>query len=226
MPFHRLRQQVSEYSALLHARGWVANHDGNVSVREGPGEFLCTPTAWSKRSVGTEDVLVVDRDGKVRQGRHKVFGEWHLHKAVFQARPDVNAILHAHPPTACGFAVAGRPLGRPGIAEMVVSLGADIPLIPYGAPKSDVLERAVATSAEVYDAVVLANHGVMTWGDDLEQAYLRMELVEHWARILAVAHQLGGPVMLPDADVQKLLEARTAAGLGPKARSPLLKKPG
>src|SRR5687768_11631221 len=113
MPFHRLRQDVARYAQLLHERGWVANHDGNVSVRDAPGEFLCTPTAWSKRLVSPEDVLVVDISGKVRAGRRKLFGEWHLHRAVYTARPDAMAVLHAHPPTATGFSVAGRSLGRP-----------------------------------------------------------------------------------------------------------------
>lgn len=216
-----LGQSLAEYARALHARGWVANHDGNVSARGEPGEFLCTPTAVSKRAVKAEDVLVVDAEGKVRAGRHKVFGEWHLHRAVYQARPDAQAVLHAHPPTACGFAVAHKPLGRPAIAEMIVSLGPDIPLIPWAAPKDARQDEAVRHAFLEHDAVLLAGHGVVTCGDDLEQAYLRLELVEHWARILVVAQQVGGPVAIPEADVQKLLAARKAAGLGPAGRSPI-----
>ncbi|MEW5848555.1 MAG: class II aldolase/adducin family protein [Myxococcota bacterium] len=223
MPYHRLRQDVARYAQMLHERGWVANHDGNVSVRDAPGEFLCTPTAWSKRLVTPEDVLVVDMSGKVRSGRRKPFGEWHLHKAVYTARPDAMAVLHAHPPTATGFAVAGRSLGRPAIAEMVVSIGEEIPLLPFTPPRCDKGDETLRKAVEIHDAVVLANHGVITLGDDLEQAFLRMELVEHWARILLTATQLGGAVPLPGDDVKKLLEARTKAGLGPQGRSPFKK---
>lgn len=221
MPFHRLRQDVARFACLLHERGWIANHDGNVSVRDQPGEFLCTPTAYSKRLVNPEDVLVVDLGGKVRSGRRNVFGEWHLHRAVYSARPDAHAVLHAHPPTACGFAVAGKSLGTPAIAEMIVSLGDAIPLLPYAMPKDERGDQALMKAVETYDAVLLGNHGVLTLGDDLEQAYLRMELVEHWARILLNATALGGPVPLPPGDVQKLLEARAKAGLGPQGRSPI-----
>lgn len=222
--FPALRKDVARYSHLLHERGWVANHDGNVSVRAEPGEFLCTPTAWSKRLVSTEDVLIVDGAGKVRAGRHKAFSEWHLHRAIYEARPDAQAVLHAHPPVACGFAVAGKPLGRPALPEMIVSLGAEIPLIAYAPPKSDAQDAAIRKAALDVDALVIANHGVVTFGDDLEQAFLRMELVEHWARILLTAQQLGGVQALPEADVQKLLAARASAGLGAEGRR-ALKKP-
>jgi L-fuculose-phosphate aldolase len=218
MSTHRLKQDLAEYSQLLHERGWVANHDGNASARGEPGEFLCTPSAWSKRLIQPGDILIVDGNGKLRAGRHKVFGEWHLHKAIYLARPDAQVILHAHPPTASGFAVAHKGLGRPAIAEMVVSIGPEIPLIPWALPKSEKQDEALAKAAQVADAVLLAGHGVLTWGDDLEQAYLRMELVEHWARILLVAQQVGGPVAIPDGEMAKLLEARAAAGLGPQGR--------
>lgn len=215
------KQDVARYATALHDRGWVANHDGNLSVRGEPGEFHCTPTAWSKRLVTPGDLITVSLDGKLRAGRHKVFGEWHLHRAVYQARPDARAVIHAHPPTACGFAVAHKGLGRPAIAEMVVSLGPEIPLVAWAAPKNDKQDEAIRHAFEVHDAVLMAGHGVLTCGDDLEQAYLRLELVEHWARILLVAQQVGGAVAIPEADVQKLLAARAAAGLGPQGRSPV-----
>lgn len=218
MSTHRLKQDIAEYAQLLHSRGWVANHDGNVSARGEPGEFLCTPSAWSKRLVQPGDVLIVDGNGKLRAGRNKPFGEWHLHRAVYLARPDAQVVIHAHPPTASGFAVAHKSLGPPAIAEMVVSLGPDVPLIAWALPKSDKQDEALKKAAETVDAVLLAGHGVLTWGDDLEQAFLRLELVEHWARILLVAQQVGGAVAIPEGEMAKLLEARAAAGLGPQGR--------
>lgn len=210
--------QLAHYARLLHARGWVANHDGNVSVRDADGRFVATPTAWSKRLVEEADLLVIDRKGTVLRGRHRLFSEWQLHRAAYDARPDVQAVIHAHPPTACGFALAGVPLGVPVTAEVLVSIGPLIPSVPFAAPGSEELERSVADHAERHDALLLDRHGVLCLGDDLEQAFLRLELVEHYARQLLVARQLGGERPLPEAAVAPLLKARTRAGLGPEAR--------
>lgn len=128
------RRDVVRYSHLVHARGWVANHDGNLSVRVGEGRYVCTPTAVSKGCVTPETLLVVDRDGNRLEGSRKVFSEWKLHRACYGARADVAAVLHAHPPTATAFAVTGVEPGGPFMAEPVVSLGARIPLVPYRIP--------------------------------------------------------------------------------------------
>ncbi len=213
-----LRREVAELATRLHARGWVANHDGNVSVRLPGGGFLATPTAVSKADVNPEMLVVLDAEGKVLVGTRKVFSEFALHLAVFRARPDVQWVVHAHPPTATGFAVAGRScFDPPFMAEPVVSLGARVPVVPYAAPGGSTSELASAF-AEV-DAVLLGGHGVLTCGADAETAYLRMELVEHLARIALVAQQVGGAVPLPRGDVEKLLAARAKAGLGPAGRA-------
>lgn len=211
-------EALARYARDLHARGWVANHDGNASLRDDDGRFIATPTAISKRLIEADDCLVVDRGGKVLRGRHRLFSEWSLHRAVYDARPDAQAVLHAHPPCASGFALAGAALGRVASAEVVVSLGEEIPSIPFAMPGSDTIERAVAAAAEVHDAMLLEGHGVLTLGDDLEMAYLRLELVEHYAQQVLVARQLGGERALPAGQVERLLEARTRAGLGPRAR--------
>lgn len=216
------QRAVAEYARLLHERGWVANHDGNVSVRASDKvRFYATPTAWSKRSVAPGDVVVVDAKGKVLSGRNRLFSEWHLHAACYAARPDVNAVLHAHPPAATAFGLARREIGCPALPEIVVSLGARVPLVDYAPPKSDAQDAAVArelTTGDA-DALLIAANGVVTVGVDLEQAFLRMELVEHYAEILLRTIPLGGAVALPDADVKKLLEARTKAGLGRAGRA-------
>jgi L-fuculose-phosphate aldolase len=213
-----LRSQVVSVSRALHARAWVANHDGNVSVRLGPNRILCTPTAVSKGDVREDWLIVVDDAGALVSGARRPFSELALHRAAYEARPDVQAVVHAHPPNATAFAVAGRGLDRPIIAEAVVSLGPRVPLVPYALPGSPASVDGPRDALGVYDAVLLGNHGVLTVGADLEQALLRMELVEHLARIERLAHQLGGPNYLPDADVQRLLDARARAGLGPEAR--------
>jgi len=209
---------LARYARELHAREWVANHDGNLSLRDDDGRFVATPTAYSKRLIEVDDLLVVDRSGKVLRGRHRIFGEWQLHRAVYDARPDARAVLHAHPVTASGFALAGVALAPVATAEIAVSLGDQIPLVPFAMPGSEALERTVAAAAERFDVLLLERNGVLALGDDLEQAFLRLELVEHYARQLLVARQLGGPAPLASDQLTTLQQARTKAGLGPEAR--------
>ncbi len=209
---------VADYAQRLHARGWVANHDGNISVRDGNGRFLVTPTATSKAAVRADGLVIVDSAGRAVGGRGKPFGELGLHLAVYAARGDVNAVVHAHPPTATGFAVAGVPLDEAFIAEAVVSLGAGVPTVPFAAPGADAAS-ALEPFTHDYDAALLANHGVIAWGPDLETAFLRLELVEQLAKVALVARQLGGVRPLPPSVLPKLLDARAKAGLGPAAAS-------
>ena len=213
-----LRAEVVEYARQLAARGWVANHDGNITLRLGDGNFLATPTSTAKARVAVENLLVIDDTGaKVGAAGGKPFSESSLHLAVYAARPDVRAVVHAHPPNATGFAVAGVGLETPFIAEAVVSIGPGIPTVPFAAPGATAAAALAPYLAE-YDAVLLGNHGVLTWGADLEQAFLRMELVEHLAKIALVAHQLGGVQALPSSVLPALAEARAKAGLGARGR--------
>ncbi len=213
-----LRRELAALCRSLHARGWVANHDGNVSVRLDDERFLASPTAVSKADVSPESLIVVDADGKVVSGTRRVFSEISLHLACFRARPDVRWVVHAHPPTATGWAVTGRSFfDPPFMAEPVVSLGERIPVVPFMAPGSDPGPLAEAVS-EV-DAVLLGGHGALAVAADAETAYLRIELVEHLARIALVAQQLGGPQPLGRDVIDALLTARAKAGLGPQARA-------
>lgn len=221
----QLRQQLATFSRRVWERGWVANHDGNLSVRLTRGRLMCTPTALSKGELGAEMMLVVDQGGKVLSGKLRPFSELNLHMAYFQARPDVGAVLHAHPPTATGFGVAGRELDQPFLPEAVVSIGPTVPTVPAAMPGSDALQ-ATAPYLDEFDALLLAGNGVITCGVDLEMAYLRMELVEHLCRIALVAHQLGGPRPIPEHKLGPLLEARRRAGLGPEARGGSTTMPG
>lgn len=211
-------RQLSQLCQDLHARGWVANHDGNVSVRLDDGSALASPTAVSKRDVRPEMLVTVDGEGKVVAGSRRVFSEISLHRAAWRARPEARWVVHAHPPHATAWACVGEEFwASPFLAEGVVSLGDRIPLVPTSAPGADTgaLESALA----VADAVLLGNHGVLTIGPDAETAFLRMELVEHLARVAALARPLGGPIPLPSDMVARLLEARRKAGLGPGAVS-------
>jgi L-fuculose-phosphate aldolase len=208
----KLRAQIADIARHLHARGWVANHDGNVTARDG-ARFLATPTATSKRLVQERDIIEVDAKGQV-VGHGRVFGEIGLHLAVYERRPDVHAVVHAHPPHATAISASrGNPIERPFIAEALVSLGPRIPKLPYAQP-GDAARAALAPWCELVDAVLLGNHGVIAWGADAEIAMLRLELVEHLARIAIAAAPLGGVEPLPESAIPPLLAARAKANIG------------
>ncbi len=209
---HPLRRELAEVSRHLHARGWVANHDGNVTARDG-SRYLATPTATSKRLINDRDLIELDAKGAVL-GSGRVFGEIGLHLVVFERRPDVGCVIHAHPPNATAIASArDNPIERPFIAEAVVSLGPRIPKLPYAHP-GEPAKLALAPWCELVDAVLLGNHGVIAWGADPEQALLRLELVEHLAAIAIAAVPLGGVEPLPEAAFDPLLAARAKANIG------------
>lgn len=218
---HQLRGELVATSRFLHDRGWVANHDGNVTARLDQSRFLATPTSVSKGDVDENMLIVVNEKGRRVAGHMKPFSELVLHLAAYRARSDVNAVIHAHPPFATAFAVAGRELACSIIAEAVVSLGAKIPLVPYARPGTGLFVESLEKELPTYDAVLLENHGVITVGDNLEQARLRMELVEHLACIQWRAHQIGTVQKIPEDDVGPLLEKRAQAGLGPVSRGGL-----
>lgn len=217
---HDHKGEVSSYAILVHQRGWAANHDGNVSVRlDKAGKLLITPTATSKRKCSPESIVLVESDGKPggsgpRKGKPP--GELNLHMAAYQARPDVHAVIHAHPPQASAFALAARAIEPVAMPEVVVSLGDKIPLLPLFLPKDPRAPQAVADALAIADVMLLSGNGVLVVGSDLEQAFLRLELLEHYARILAAAGPIGGPKPLDAAVIAQLLEQRRAAGLGPQ----------
>ena len=216
-----LQKSVSDYSKLIYEKGWVANHDGNVSARLADNQrFMATPTAESKRLIEPHDNIVVDIEGKRLSGRRRLFSEWHLHAVCYKARTDANAVIHAHPVHATALGVTGGSLGTPALPEMVVSLGANIPTLDYALPKSAAQETALAHALNEGDAdgVLLAGNGVIVVGVDLEQAFLRLELIEHYARILGAASSYGRIQPIPAEDLKALLAKRTAAGLGRAGR--------
>lgn len=218
-PLPRLRADLVATSRRLHQMGWVANHDGNLSVRLTGDRLLITPTAVSKLDVDDAMLIIVDLDGKVLEGRKKPFSELELHLAAYRSRPEVECVIHAHPPHSTAFGLVGVELGPIAMPEIVVSLGDSIPTVPRLMPKTPELVKAVEAAAGKVDAMLLAGNGALTLGASLEQALLRMELVEHYAKILSIARGLGTVQALPPADAKKLLEARAKAGLGPKPKA-------
>jgi len=193
---------------MLHERCFVAAMDGNLSVRLKDDRILVTPTCVSKGAMKAADMVIVDPEGKRVAGRRNVTSEVGMHLLIYRLRPDVKAIVHAHPPTATGFAAAGIALTEPLVCEVVMGLGC-IPLARYGTPGTSELAQTLEPYVPNYDAILMSNHGVVTYGDTLEHAYMKMETVEHFAQIALVTHLLGRQQPLKQVEIDKLLLART-----------------
>ena len=200
----RLRREIVEYARRTWSRGWVANHDGNLSARLGEGRYLATPTSVSKGDVSPESLIVVDGERTVLQGTRRAFSEFKIHAAAYAARPDIGVVVHAHPPHATAFAVSGAELPHPFLAEAVVTLGPTIPRVPFGLPGEAALEEGLRAALQQADVVLLDQHGLLAVGGCFEQAWLRMELVEHLATIAQRAVALGGVRQLPPERVRAL----------------------
>ncbi len=201
------RDEIVNYGKLLHQTGLVAATDGNLSVRLSDGNFLCTPTLMSKGMMSPDDMVVVDALGQKVSGRRNVSSEIAMHLFIYRNRPDVNAVVHAHPPTATGFAAAGIPLDSALCSEIIIALGT-VPLAHYETPGTPELAEALAPLISDHDAILMANHGVVTYGEDLLTAYMNMETVEHYAKIALVTHMLGRQKPLSETHVSKLREIR------------------
>jgi L-fuculose-phosphate aldolase len=202
------REDIVRFGRMLHERGCVAAMDGNLSVRLKSGRILVTPTCLSKGAMRPADMVIVDMEGKRVSGRRNVTSEIAMHLLIYRVRPDIHAIVHAHPPTATGFAAAGIPLSEPLVCEVVMGLGS-IPLARYGTPGTSELTKTLEPFVPNYDAILMSNHGVVTYGDTLEHAYMKMETVEHFAQIALVTHLLGRQQPLKAGEVEKLMLART-----------------
>jgi L-fuculose-phosphate aldolase len=209
MPSERkYRHEIVRLGGMLHRCGFVAGMDGNLSVRLDRNRILVTPTAMSKGMMRPSDLVIVDLQGRKLAGRRNVSSEIGMHLLIYRMRPDVGSVVHAHPPTATGFAASGLALDRPLICELVVGLGC-VPLAKYGTPGTSELADALEPLVPQYDAILMANHGVVAYGEDLQSAYMKMETVEHFAQVALVAHLLGNEQPLQDHDVAKLMVARS-----------------
>jgi L-fuculose-phosphate aldolase len=202
------RREIVSFGRMLHQRGYVAAMDGNLSVRLDEKHILATPTSMSKGSLHASDMVTVDLEGNPVAGRHRVSSEIAMHLLIYRLRPDVHGIVHAHPPTATGFAAAGMALNQPLVCEVVIGLGS-IPLARYGTPGTPELCESLEPLVPQYDAILMSNHGVVAYADTLHHAYMKMETVEHFAQIALVTHILGRQQPLRDQDLEKLLLARS-----------------
>ena len=212
----RLRADIVETGRRLHSRAYVASNDGNISVRLDDDRLLTTPKGVSKGFMTPDMIVTTDLDGQKVAGERDPSSELLMHLAVYQHRPDVTAVVHAHPPTATGFAVAGIPLDRAVLAEVVTTLGS-IPIADYGTPSTQELANAVRKYIKTHDGLLLANHGALTVAGELFAAYYKMETIEHFARISLVARTLGQERLLSREEVTRLQALRGSYGIASPA---------
>ena len=204
MTYQAERELICRVGKLLYDRGYVASNDGNISLKVAPDRLLITPSGVSKGRMDPEMLLLIDLEGQVIEGDHCPSSEGKMHLAVYQGRADAKEVVHAHPPAATAFAVCRRGLEEPYLAELVVGLGR-VPCTPsFAMLSTDEVPESVRPYLSDHSALLLANHGALTWGADLWEAFDRMETVEHTARIILNVETLGGGVPLTDEEVGRL----------------------
>lgn len=215
-----LARSLVECCKKLAAAGLIAGQDGNVTVRSGKGRLMVTPSGLLKADITTDDIVEVDLAGGKLRGHRKPTSELDMHLRVFRLRQDVNAIVHAHPPTATGFGVAGEAFEACILPETIFQVGW-VPLVPYGAPGTAQLGDRIEPYIPRHDALLLANHGAITFGRDLEEALIRMESLEHTAKILFTARQLGKVTPLTAEDVKRIEHMKKEGCSGPYPGCPV-----
>lgn len=214
MDYMETREIMCDICHKTWQLGWVAANDGNLSVKLPNGNFLATPTGISKSFITPEKLVVIDGEGNVLEAEngYRPSSEIKMHLRCYQERDDVGAVLHAHPPTATGYAVAHVPLDRYTMIETVAAIGS-IPVTPYGTPSTYEVPDAIAPYLQEHDVLLLANHGALTVGADAITAYYRMETLELFAKISLTAHLLGGEKEISEENIQKLIDLRKYYGI-------------
>jgi L-fuculose-phosphate aldolase len=207
----KLREQICEIGRRLYAKGFAAANDGNITVRLGDNEFLCTPTMVSKGFLKPEDICKVDAEGKQLAGTKKRTSEVLLHLAVYKHRPDVNAVVHCHPPHATAFAVAHEPIPKCILPEVEVFLG-EVPIAVYETPGDQRFANTIVPYVKDCNTILLANHGTATFGPTLENAYFNTEIIDAYCRILILARQLGRINYFSEEKTKELLALKKRLG--------------
>lgn len=206
------RRELCLVGRWLYEREYIVACEGNLSVRLSDQRILATPTCMNKGMLEPDDLVVMDLDGRHMEGARRASSEALMHLLFYCARPDVNAVCHAHPATATGFATAGRALDQALLPEVIIGLG-KVPLVRYATPGTPDLSAAIEPYVQHYDALLLANHGAVTCGPDLLTAFYRMETVEHTAKITLAAETAGTPKLFSSREVAKLMAARARYGV-------------
>jgi L-fuculose-phosphate aldolase len=211
-----LRADIVELGRRLWARGFVASNDGNISVRLDETRLITTPKSVSKGFMTPDMMVITDLAGQKIAGEREPSSELKMHLEVYRNLPDARAVVHAHPPTATGFAYAGIALDRAVLAEVITTLGS-IPIAEYATPSTEELPAAVRKYVKAHDGLLLANHGALALAGDVMSAYYRMETIEHFAKISLVARQLGREQVLSREEVERLQGLRGMYGIASPA---------
>lgn len=211
---YEIKKELCEIGRRIYTNGFVAANDGNFSVKINENEFYCTPTGVSKGFMTPDMILKVDGKGNMLEpnAKFRPSSEFKMHLRVYQERPDVNAVVHAHPPIATAHAVCGLPLDSMIMPEVIIFLG-EVPLTKYGTPSTMEIPEAISEAFKTHDAVLLQNHGALSVGVDLTQAYFRMETLEYWAKVSLYAKQIGGAEELTCDQIEKLIDIRKSMKL-------------
>jgi L-fuculose-phosphate aldolase len=211
---YEIKKEICEIGRRIYNRGMVAANDGNISVKISDNEILCTPTGVSKGFMTPDMICKVDVNGKVLAANapYKPSSEIKMHLRVYKQRPDVRSVVHAHPMYATSFAIAGMALTQPIMPEAVIALGC-VPLAKYGRPSTEEIPDSIEEFLPYFDAVLLANHGALSWSDSLLAAYMKMESVEFYAQLLYQSKVLGGPKEFTPEQVEQLYEIRRQFGM-------------
>lgn len=209
---YKLKELVCEIGRRVYNRGFAAANDGNITIRLNKKEVLCTPTMVSKGFMKPQDICKVDYEGKQLAGTKRRTSEVLLHLAVYKARPDVNAVVHCHPPHATAFAVAHEPIPKCVLPEVEVFLG-EVPIAVYETPGTQKFAETILPFVKDCNTIILANHGTVSFGPDLENAYFNTEIVDAYCKILILAKQLGRVNYFTDQQTKELLEFKKRLGL-------------
>jgi L-fuculose-phosphate aldolase len=208
---YKIKDQICEIGRRVYAKGFAAANDGNISYRVGENEVICTPTMICKGFMKPEDMCKVDLEGKQLAGTRKRSSEILLHLAVYKNRPDVKAVVHCHPPHATAFAVAGVPVPQCVLPEVEVFLG-DVPTAVYDTPGTQKFADTIVPHLKASNTIILANHGTVTFGPDLEKAYWNSEIIDAYCRILILAKQLGNVNYFNPQQTKELLDLKKRLG--------------
>lgn len=204
---------IVEIGRRIYDKNFVVSNDGNISIMTGEHEIWTTPTGVSKGYMNEDMLVKTDLEGAVLRGAARPSSEVKMHYRVYKENREARAVIHAHPPVASAFSAAGRGLDKAYLTEGILQLGV-VPLVPYAVPTTSEVPEAIAPYCVKYNGLLLANHGALTWGRDIEEAWRRMEALEYYANAIRLTEQIaGGPCGLTAKQIERLIELREELGV-------------